>query len=288
MAGLSLQQQGKRLREPWCAGAWILIVDGSDCYVYRGWGPDREEVRFATERDACRWLERQVTTAFRPGTAMLGREDLPAVVRELIDEHHLDPGAARLGDRLVAGDGSMAYRITRDDRGHALWHPSVAPPTVGDEVFRSRRLDDVLRVLVMRLGDGIPQAAGEAKWGMFRTHKTSLDYRSALDRWSELSLEQIVAAYRGNPEGVLTRLFAPAAIHLLDSEIRERAASRGWRLSAGGGPDRVVFESSETVALEQSSSGFVVLLRREKQNSLDVVAELDRLQEARALLLSLL
>ena len=49
-----------------------------------------------------------------------------------------------------------------------------------------------------------------------------------------------------------------------------------------------MFESSETVAREESSSGFVVLLRREKQNGFDVVAELDRLQEARALLLSLL
>ena len=285
---VSLQQQGAGLREPWCAGAWILVVGGQGCYAYRGWGADRQEVRFATEGEACKWLEWQITTTFDPGTTMLEREDLPAAVREFIDELNPDPRPARLGDRLVARKSSMAYRITRDSRGYTLWHPSIAPPTVGDEVFQSRELDDVLRVLVMRLGDSIPQRVGHAKWGIFPAHKPSLDYRPALDQWAGLSLEQIVAAYRGSPAGILTQLFAPAALHLVDDEIRERAAARGWKLLAGGGPDRVMFDSSETLALQHTGNGYVVLLRRERQNNFETVAAADTLQEARSILFSLL
>lgn len=206
-------------------------------------------------------------------------EELPESVRRFIHAVRRQP--PETDPALVAFDGAMGYRVVSAPEGYLLEHPSIRPPIEGDPLIEEVSFDDVCRLLVAELGDRMPWSPGTARYGLPKI----LTPAKRIDRLRGVSLDRLVAAYLGEPVGVLDRLNEPAALGLLTDELRRRARGHGWTLLPTDGPAGVRLTSGASgdidLVLRRDGDEYFLLRRGEKQNDLRVLRRTPDLDEAR-------
>jgi hypothetical protein len=272
------------LAEPYCRDAWVLSRDEAGWYAYRGWRAEREEIRFDDEAAACDALYELVAAEHRPGVRALDVDELPLELQLLRRVVGHEPSAVRVGETLVTSDGSMGYRLVEEPDCWSLWFPSLRPPTAGDEVFRSSDLGTVHKVLAARIAVAMPAVPGVPRWGVPSIEVRAADPSPLLERWRHFSLERIVAAYLGAPDGVLVELGGVDALDLLTDGIVALAATRHMFVVAAHDPNSVTLGAGTDgmVALRRDGLEFVLSERRERSNSAVDIGRYPTLRDARA------
>lgn len=264
-----------------CRDAWSLLRDEDGWWVVSGFG-DGWQMRFDTEHEACVALLEHVESSSEHGVRALELDELPSHVARVVRASGRLPVE---GSGLVAvdGAGSMAYRMVETRDGVRLERPSIVPPMAGSTVIDRCTLEDACRMLVVAVGEALPWRPGTARHGLPRR----LDAEARLERARQHTLERLVDAYLGAPEGVLDELAAPAAVELLDDALLARDGARGWSIMATDGPHGVRFTCLDVdYVLRRDGAEFVVLQRPERSNLLRELLRTRDLDLARAALLA--